>query len=440
MVDLMSLPNYFVTKLPVQSAERPLSQRETSGHEKGVRAKNKIAPYDVAAIVFSVLLIPFFELARTGYSDGVSDWLDNPAYVEIANVIRFGGIPYTGHFWGLPAVMAVTQVTFGISGFAAIVAISVASSVVACFLIHRLYGSVVTATFLILCPVWVQISVAGGSEPLFLCLLLGSWLAFRSDRALMAAVFASCAMTVRPVGFFALCAFAFTLILQRDWRRLAISVCIAAGIGLAYLEWVQMVTGDPFINFRLYSSVPSGNPFSLPFVQLSKDAFDLFLHKPRPAWIEPLFSLALVGFGVFSLSKQMPTLLRPSRTCLRHRLPEFFTMLPRQRYGLFRQIHDPCYSVSVIRRAEVASRESLCPLAFGGFFRPYCKCGEGWLRHRFRILPPRGSANVSGANSGSWDLDRILVLEPNSSLPTHGKNPWPSRGIGALELHYAQCQ
>jgi hypothetical protein len=266
--------------------------------------------------MFSALLIPFFELARTGgYWAHVNDWLDNKDYVEIANVIRVGGIPVGSHFthffWGLPGMIAVTQVAFGISGFAALVGISVASSVAACFLIHRLYGGVVTVTFLILSPEWVRLSVIGGSEPLFLCLLLGSWLAFRSSRALMASVFASLATTVRPVGVFALCAFAFALILQRDWRRLVMSICIAAGIGLAYLEWVQMVTGDPFINFRLYSpDWPSGNPLSLPFVTLGKSAYHLLLDRRWVGWMYALFSLPLVGFGVFFLLKQRQILLR----------------------------------------------------------------------------------------------------------------------------------
>ena len=174
-----------------------------------------------------------------------------------------------GVFWGFPAVIAATQVALGISGFAALVAISATSSVAACLLIHRLYGGVVTVTFLILCPEWVRVSVIGGSEPLFLCLLLGSWLAFRSGRALMASVFASLATTVRPVGVFALCAFAFTLILQRDWRRLAMSICIAAGVGLSISSCCKWSLGThSLISDSILLVWPSGNPFSFPFVTL----------------------------------------------------------------------------------------------------------------------------------------------------------------------------
>jgi len=143
-------------------------------------------------------------------------------------------------------------------------------------------------------------------------LLLASWLAFRSDRALMAVLLASFATTVRPVGFIALCAFAFALVLRRHWRELAISICIGVGIGLAYLAWLWVVTGDAFINFKLYSTWawPSGKPFSLPFVQLGKSFFDVLLHSRWTEWVQSLFSILLLSFGAFALSKQMRTMLQ----------------------------------------------------------------------------------------------------------------------------------
>ena len=152
----------------------------------------------------------------------------------------------------------------------------------------------------------------GGSEPLFLCLLLGCWLAFRSNRALPAVGLASFATTVRPVGFFALCGIGFALILQREWKWLAMSVYIAAGIGLAYLAQCVVISGDPLINFRLYSSDlwPYGNPLSLPFMQLGRFVFDFVLNNRWTIWIEGLLSLTLVSGGTVFLSTKFATLLR----------------------------------------------------------------------------------------------------------------------------------
>jgi hypothetical protein len=283
-------------------------------NEKAIKATGEITRFDVAAVFFVSLLIPILELAETGkYWVRLEDWLDNESYVEIANVIRIiGGVPHHYQFWGLPNIIAAIQAAFEVSGFVVIMVVSVVCSAAASFLIDRLYGASVAIMFLIVCPVWVRLSVMGGTEPLFLCLLSGCWLAFRSNWALLAAVLASFATTVRPFGFSALCGIGFALILQRDWKRLAMSISIAAGVGLAYLVQCQVVSGDPLINFRLYSSHdwPGGYPLSLPFVQIGKGVFDFILPNPWTNWIEDLFSLTLVGVGTFFLSTKFATLLR----------------------------------------------------------------------------------------------------------------------------------
>ena len=281
-------------------------------NEKATKAGSEITRLDVVAVVFVSLLIPFLELAETGnYWGRLKDWLDNGSYVEIANVIRSGGIPRHHNFWGLPHLMAAIQAAFDVSGFAAIVLISLPCSVATSFLIDRLYGASVTIAFLILCPTWVRLSVMGGSEPLFLCLLLSSWLAFRSNLALLAVALASFATTVRPVGLFAICGIGFAIILQRDWKRLAMSACIAVGVALAYLMRCQVISGDALINFRLYSDAWTyGNPLSLPFLQLGKGLFDFVVPNLWTSWIEHLFSLILAGIGTFFLLTKCATLLR----------------------------------------------------------------------------------------------------------------------------------
>lgn len=253
------------------------------------------------------MLIPLLELTRTGiYWKSVHDWLDNGSYVEIAHVIRFGGAVSDQHFWGLPAIIALTEAAFSTSGYAALVTISVVSSMTATFLMYRLYGAAVSVAFLILCPEWVRLSVLGGSEPLFLCLLLGSWLAFRQERALMATVVASLATTVRPVGAIAVCAFVLVLFLRRDWRRLSISACSAVGIGLGYLAWLRAVSGDAFVQVRIYAHVfwPGGRPFSLPFARLAVSFIRLLRSGPwNGPVLESFFCLAVLGLGTFVLSK-----------------------------------------------------------------------------------------------------------------------------------------
>jgi len=269
----------------------------------------------VAAIFVVGLLIPFFELLKAGnYWARVTEWLDNASYVEIAEIIRHGRASESlaePHFWGLPALIATVAAALRVSGFAALIVISIVSSMAAALLMYRLYGKAVVVAFLIFCPEWARLSVMGGSEPLFLCLLLASWVAFRSDRSLVGVLLLSLATLVRPVGFIALCACAFVLILRRDWRRLAVSVCIAVGIGLAYLTWVRAVSGDPFITFRLYSADwPSGNPLAFPFVELSKSIFHMVRDNHWTGWVQPLFSIALVSISLYAVSKRIRTIPR----------------------------------------------------------------------------------------------------------------------------------
>jgi hypothetical protein len=179
--------SFLLTGPALSKTARP----QARSSEKVLKARGEITHFDVAAVVFVSFVIPFLELAQTGnYWGRLEDWLDNGSYVEIANVIRFGGTPRAPHFWGLPNLIAAIQAAFDVSGFAAIVVISIGCSAAASLLIDRLYGDSVTVAFLILCPTWVRLSVMGGSEPLFLCLLLGCWLAFRSSRALVAVVLA----------------------------------------------------------------------------------------------------------------------------------------------------------------------------------------------------------------------------------------------------------
>ena len=70
----------------------------------------------MVALVFAALLIPFYELIGAGnYWGRVIDWLDNASYVEIAKIIQSGGfLGEVHHFWGLPSMVAATQVAFGI--------------------------------------------------------------------------------------------------------------------------------------------------------------------------------------------------------------------------------------------------------------------------------------------------------------------------------------
>ena len=80
------------------------------------------------------------------------------------------------------------------------VVISMLGSLGVCILVHRLYGGWVAAVLLFPDYQWIVLSLQGGSQPLFMCLLFASFLAARPESWNLASLSASLGMTVRAVG------------------------------------------------------------------------------------------------------------------------------------------------------------------------------------------------------------------------------------------------
>jgi hypothetical protein len=149
-------------------------------------------------------------------------------------------------------------------------------------LLHRLYGGWVTAVFLLINFEWIQLSVEGGSEPLFMCLLFVSFLMARSGRWYLAALLASLSTTVRPVGVFALVCLAIVLARQKSYRQLAVFTLIGLVIGVLYVIPLWRLYGTPFANFMGYRGDwgPHGWPLTYPFGALIS-SFLASLQKAR---------------------------------------------------------------------------------------------------------------------------------------------------------------
>jgi hypothetical protein len=156
------------------------------------------------------------------------------------------------HFWGFPYAIAGISKLFSVPELVALVTISMLGSLAVCVLVHRLYGGWVAAVFIFINFEWMQLSVEGGSEPLFMCLLYASFLAARSSRWNLAALLASLSTTVRPVGVFALLCYAVVLARRRSYRKLAAITLIGLAIGVLYVVPVWMILGSPFGNFVGY--------------------------------------------------------------------------------------------------------------------------------------------------------------------------------------------
>ena len=157
------------------------------------------------------------------------------------------------------------------------------------------------AVFIFINYGWIALSVEGGSEPLFMCLLYASFLGVRSTRWKTAALLASLSTTVRPVGVFALLAFAVVLVSRRNYRKLAVITVIGVAIGVLYVVPLWTLLGNPFENFIAYREVSGlgldGWWLTFPFVHLVREYLGS-LHSERwallvlpPIWL----AAAMVG-------------------------------------------------------------------------------------------------------------------------------------------------
>ncbi len=112
----------------------------------------------------------------------------------------------------------------------------------------------------------------GGSEPLFVCLLLAAFVNVRRERWLLASLLASLATVVRPLGVFALIGIGLTLLWARDFRKFAAATAIGLTVGVLYSFPLATHFGDPMATVNSYHSPQwqGGWLFGFPFYAIIK--------------------------------------------------------------------------------------------------------------------------------------------------------------------------
>ena len=229
----------------------------------------------VAVCLASAAIFVVFISAMTPYLVLVDNFGDNSAYISIAAAIRkwdFHGVAVK-HFWGLPYFMVAISKLTGLSDRSALLTVSWASSVIAIILAYRLWGGWIATASAIVNFDWYQRSYLGGSEPLFVALLFGSFLAIRRERWLLAAFLAALATITRPLGVFLLLGIGVTLLRRRDWKRLALATSIGLAIGILYVIPLVRYFHDPLATVHSYQSTQASATvplFGVPFYAIIK--------------------------------------------------------------------------------------------------------------------------------------------------------------------------
>src|SRR5712671_548369 len=228
-----------------------------------------------------ILFVSSVALLRN-YFTAVDNFGDSSAYMALAAAIRhwdFRGIVIK-QFWGLPYAMAVLSRITGVSDRTALLLVSLVSSFLGAALAYRLWGGWVAGFFAILSFDWMQRSYLGGSEPLFVALLFGSFLAVRKERWPLASLLASCATVVRPLGLFALVGIGITLLWKRDYRKFLLATAIGLVIGVLYTLPLASHFGNPVATVNSYHSQEwqGGWLFGFPFYAIIRGT----LMEPPP--------------------------------------------------------------------------------------------------------------------------------------------------------------
>ncbi len=200
---------------------------------------------------------------------------DNRVYAELSSLIRhwdWRQVKITPQFWGLSYAAAALAAITSVGDVTAIVIISIASSFVTLALAFRLWGGWVAAFFAVISWDWMQRSLLGGAEPLFMAGLLGAFVAVRKERWLTSALLASLATTVRPLGLFALIALAVELARRRKFSTLGFAVAIGLIVGGLYALPFFYAYGNPLVNVQAYRSEAwaGQSPISWPLLSLLK--------------------------------------------------------------------------------------------------------------------------------------------------------------------------
>ena len=178
------------------------------------------------------------------------------SYAEAATAMRhwhLSGIP-ARQFWGYADAGALLSLVLpGVPMLVVLVIVSTISGCVAVALAHRLWGGWIAVYLTAAGWQWVQREAFGGSEPLFMALVLAAFWANRNAQWRRAVLWAALATIVRPIGIFALGA----VLVRRKPTEVLLGLGIAAivvglyGVPLAF-------TGDVLGNIHWYAPQMTG--------------------------------------------------------------------------------------------------------------------------------------------------------------------------------------
>lgn len=269
------------------------------------------------ALLFCATIVHFKSYSSVVMSSG-----DNGAYLLAASAIRHWNFHNVDvkQFWGYSYVMAGVSLT-GLSLGVSLLVVSILSWVVSIAISFRLWGGVVAALFAISNFDWMQRSLLGGSEPLFVLFLFASFWAIRAERWSTAALLASFATITRPVGLIALLALGLILLSQRRYGKTLWCTAIALGAGALYVLPFWLYFGDPLYQVHRYRTADwhSGSAIGWPLQAIIQS----LIHNREP-WTNVVLTTAWI---LFAIAGALALLFRKKALTSVHEVEWLFALL-----------------------------------------------------------------------------------------------------------------
>lgn len=219
---------------------------------------------------------------------------DNDAFLAVVDALQQHDLSRVTpqQFWGFPYLISLVTSITRLPAMVVLLLCSWVPALAAIALAAELWGNRVAAWMAIVSFPWVQRMALGGNEPLFMCLLLGAFVAARRDRQMWAMLLAALATTVRPIGIVAVCALCVVLIARRQVTATLGVLAIFAGVVIAYAAPLWIAYGDPMANVSWYRSAAWAGrtvPLTWPFMPIVRGWSDVPPSMPNAiktiAWI-----------------------------------------------------------------------------------------------------------------------------------------------------------
>jgi hypothetical protein len=275
---------------------------------------------EIAAVwLFSAVLFVSVVSHFRPFMATVGDFGDNQAYLDAAQAIHawnFHNV-IVKQFWGLSYAVALFSFVPGLSPRTILLLICSACSLTTVLLAYQLWGPWTAGYFAVLNFDWMQRSYLGGSEPMFMALLLASFVSIRKERWTWAALQAALASVVRPLGIFTLLAIGLVLLFRREYRKLVICGGVGTIIGLLYLLPFWLYFRDALYQLHGYQTLDwrSAPAIGLPFRALVCS----FLYNRGPL----TNTLLTLGWVVFVLAGFLAMSRKGFRPYIAEHRPEF---------------------------------------------------------------------------------------------------------------------